>query len=1339
MANSDKTERLLIFVLGMHRSGTSLLAKAVEVSGADLGDKLMPPAFDNPKGFWEDRDAFEINTALLETLDLRWDIPSTVPFIDFTKSDLAPLRARVAALLAEKMSESRVVAIKDPRLSLLLPFWLAAAKQEDIQTRFVVSVRNPIDVANSLNVRNGFEQQKGLILWINHYYLILRYLQELPVEPPLFIDYLGLLREPQRELTRLIRFIEENKSFSHKKINWFTEQFVDKELCHSASTMEDVRQENENIPGLLEIYECLNEFAASGWSRERAKSLLDKIDPLALEARSYRCQLRYFKKELDEGLAKKAQELEEQKQAELQWFKQQLERKDQELSRLALRMVKETTALVRQKDEEINTLRAAKDEEINTLRVVKDEEINALRAAKDEEINTLRVAKDEEINAIRTTKDRELKELIGVQKEIDAHFQGAMGRIEDIKTSLSYRLGMGITWPARKVYDRLCDPFAKHPSNLHLMLQITLLAIRYPYKSLKLLNRERIQNAYITFVKKPTTAKSVVNYYTRMLHGSPLVSYERAIQAFEDPDSFLINDLENKRKVSIIIVNYNGRHHLQDLLISLQEQSYQDFEIILVDNGSSDGSIGYVRDHFPTVKIVALAENTGFAEGNNIGAEVSNGRYFCLVNNDMEADRDWLKGLVACIEQSPEIGAVGPKILFWKKFARIELKASANVDVWMDVSALEESAPVYKKWFFSQGWEQEQSLDGKQCLRFKQKAKFQFPICEGQTSVKLRLKAEADSEIPIKISSTALHTSATCFVRGEHWSEVTLDFKDQTKSPALRYLINNAASEADDWGEVRDRGFGEPDEGQFDCTEAVTALCGGAMLIRREALKGKPIFAGHFFAYFEDTELSLRISEGGYRLAYCPESIIYHKHASSSKENSAFFRYYVNRNRILFLASHYSEDFWKNRLQETEVELNHLHSYYQKPSCTPEEQEFARKIPEIFTDWERLLPMIERGSFIERKSRFPKIAVYNNFWNTLGGGEHHACVIAQTLQKLGPVDLISENDFSITTLERQFGIELKFCRKRMVSPEYIHYHPEATSPYDIFVNSAFGSDLKCASRLSYYIVSFPYRLDDRPDEAKDFLATYNGFLANSNYTAYWVKRWWGVDSQLLYPSIAIPNIDLALIQKEKRILNVGRFFKDGHSKKQLEMVRVFKWMKNENILDDEWRLTFVGQVHHDQIEYLDAVRQEAEGYPVDFHVDLPLDDLKYFYMKSAIYWHATGLNEDINKRPDLYEHFGITTVEAMSYGCVPIVINAAGQKETVEHGRNGFLFNNEKELIEYTQYCTNLFLTNRVQYDHLSHSALQRSYQFSREAAGEQFLKILKGDGYKVAVDFMLY
>ncbi|ADE16683.1 glycosyl transferase family 2 [Nitrosococcus halophilus Nc 4] len=1303
----EERERRLIFVLGMHRSGTSLLAKAVEVSGADLGERLMPPAFDNPKGFWEDRDAFEINTALLENLDLRWDIPTTFPFIDFTRSDLAPLRARVAALLAEKASASRIAAVKDPRLSLVLPFWLAAAKQAGIQTCFVVSVRNPIDVANSLNVRNGFEQRKGLILWINHYYLILRYLQAQSTDP-LFIDYLGLLREPHGELTRLIRFIEKNndESLSHGQIDWFVEQFVDTKLCHSASTMEDVRQENENIPGLLDLYEGLTQFAASGWSRERARSLLDKIDPLALEARNYRCQLRYFKKELNEEVEKKAQELEGQKQAELQWFKQQLERKDQELNELTLRMVNETTALMRQKDEEVKTLQ---------------------------------VAKEEEINAIRTAKERELKALIAVQQEIDGHFQGAMRQIEDIKTSLSYRLGMGITWPVRKVYDRLFDPFAKHPGNLHLMLQVTLLAIRHPRKSLKLLNRERIRNAYVTFVKKPTTAKGVVNYYSRMLQGSPLVGYEGAIQEFEDPDYFLINDLENKRKVSIIIVNYNGQHHLQDLLVSLQGQSYPDFEIILVDNGSSDGSIDYLRDHFPTVKIVALAENTGFAEGNNIGAEVSSGRYLCLVNNDMAADRDWLKGLVACIEHSPKIGAVGPKILFWKKFAPIELKASANVDIWMDISALEESAPVYKKWFFSQGWEQEQNLGGKRCIRFKQRAKLQFPICEGQTSVKLRLKSEVDAETTLKISSSALHEAATCLVNGQQWSEVALEFKGRTESPALRYLINNAASEADEWGEVRDRGFGEPDEGQFDSKEAVTALCGGAMLIRREALRGKPIFAGDFFAYFEDTELSLRLREAGYGLAYCPESVIYHKHASSSKENSVFFRYYVNRNRILFLASHYPEDLWKSQWQETKAELDHLHSYYQNPSCTPEEQEFARKIPQIFTDWERLLPMIAEGGFLKRKNRFYKIAVYNNFWNTLGGGEHHACVIAQTLQRLGPVELISENDFSIATLERQFGIELKFCRKRIVSPEYLHYHPEATSQYDIFVNSAFGSDLKCASRFSYYIVSFPYRLDDRPDEAKDFLATYNGFLANSNYTAHWVKQWWGVDSELLYPSVAIPNTDLTLIQKEKRILNVGRFFKEGHNKKQLEMVKVFKWMKDNNILDDEWRLTFVGQVHHDQIEYLDAVRQEAEGYPVDFHVDLPLDDLKYFYMKSAIYWHATGLNEDISKRPDLYEHFGITTVEAMSYGCVPIVINAAGQKEIVEHGRNGFVFGNEKELMEHTQYCGNLFLTNKAQYDHLSYSARQRSYRFSREAAGEAFLKILETDGCEVAVEFMLY
>lgn len=114
--------------------------------------------------------------------------------------------------------------------------------------------------------------------------------------------------------------------------------------------------------------------------------------------------------------------------------------------------------------------------------------------------------------------------------------------------------------------------------------------------------------------------------------------------------------------VSVIIVNYNGRHFLADLFESLAAQRRPADEVILVDNASSDESIAYTREHFPWVEIVALATNTGFAGGNNAGVERSTGDYLALINSDTTADPSWLAELVPALEADVQIGAVVPKI-----------------------------------------------------------------------------------------------------------------------------------------------------------------------------------------------------------------------------------------------------------------------------------------------------------------------------------------------------------------------------------------------------------------------------------------------------------------------------------------------------------------------------------------------------------------------------------------------------------------------------------------------------------------------------------------------------
>jgi len=115
--------------------------------------------------------------------------------------------------------------------------------------------------------------------------------------------------------------------------------------------------------------------------------------------------------------------------------------------------------------------------------------------------------------------------------------------------------------------------------------------------------------------------------------------------------------------VSIVIPNWNGRKFLIPCLESLLAQSYKHFEIIVVDNGSQDGSCELLRDEYPQVMVIALTHNTGFSVAVNKGIKASQGNFIALVNNDTKADAYWLEKMVAALTNNSEIGSVACKML----------------------------------------------------------------------------------------------------------------------------------------------------------------------------------------------------------------------------------------------------------------------------------------------------------------------------------------------------------------------------------------------------------------------------------------------------------------------------------------------------------------------------------------------------------------------------------------------------------------------------------------------------------------------------------------------------
>jgi hypothetical protein len=136
--------------------------------------------------------------------------------------------------------------------------------------------------------------------------------------------------------------------------------------------------------------------------------------------------------------------------------------------------------------------------------------------------------------------------------------------------------------------------------------------------------------------------------------------------------------------VYIIILNWNGKEDTIACLRSIERVKYPNFSVILVDNASSDGTVEYVKDKFPSVKIIANSENLRFAGGNNVGIKYAlerNADYVLLLNNDTEVAPDFLPELVRAAENDKSIGIAGPKIYYYEGNKMIWF-AGGKVEFW---------------------------------------------------------------------------------------------------------------------------------------------------------------------------------------------------------------------------------------------------------------------------------------------------------------------------------------------------------------------------------------------------------------------------------------------------------------------------------------------------------------------------------------------------------------------------------------------------------------------------------------------------------------------------------
>jgi hypothetical protein len=157
-----------VLVLGMHRSGTSMLSGLVGHLGAALPASPMPPTDFNPAGFFESEAISKRNEALLRELGQRWFDPRIVTAEQRTSEPVLKARTELVALYRQEFRNSAITVLKDPRICKLMPLWRDILRDVGATPLFVIALRHPLEVANSLSTRNGFSPEETAVLWMRH-------------------------------------------------------------------------------------------------------------------------------------------------------------------------------------------------------------------------------------------------------------------------------------------------------------------------------------------------------------------------------------------------------------------------------------------------------------------------------------------------------------------------------------------------------------------------------------------------------------------------------------------------------------------------------------------------------------------------------------------------------------------------------------------------------------------------------------------------------------------------------------------------------------------------------------------------------------------------------------------------------------------------------------------------------------------------------------------------------------------------------------------------------------------------------------------------------------------
>ena len=303
-----------------------------------------------------------------------------------------------------------------------------------------------------------------------------------------------------------------------------------------------------------------------------------------------------------------------------------------------------------------------------------------------------------------------------------------------------------------------------------------------------------------------------------------------------------------------------------------------------------------------------------------------------------------------------------------------------------------------------------------------------------------------------------------------------------------------------------------------------------------------------------------------------------------------------------------------------------------------------------------------------------RAAIYNPYLDTLGGGERYAMAVATTLAEHGYRVEVEWKDEGIkNTLEKRFNIDLK----NVIFVESVNKGDD----YDFCFWVSDGSIPLLRARKNFLHFQFPFKdVSGKTLFNRMKFFRIDKIICNSYFTKSFVDSAYGVDSLVIYPPV--DALQFKPGKKENLIISIGRFSQLTQAKRQDVLLRAFKKFYDSGFRD--WRLVFAGGTEVGVDDFVAKLRKSAKGYPVKIMESPAFSQIRDLYSEAKIFWSAAGYGVDEKKEPLKVEHFGITLVEAMAAGVVPLAYDAGGHKEIVAHGENGYLWKGTAQLLANT-------------------------------------------------------